>query len=156
MQLCRGWFTASNQQLARALFAGGVDGERQGNQTNIEPEILAGDVCAIQKERRAGSTCADNLREPGQTRRDIPAKVVVKGRPSQSPHVGFGERARTNRAHVSAQHVDELRELVQARVAQDPSDASDPAIPHRPELEDGESTPPLTKPILVKENRSPI
>ncbi len=44
------WSGAPNQQLARALFAEGVDRERQGNQTNVEPEILAGDVCAIQKE----------------------------------------------------------------------------------------------------------
>lgn len=69
--------SAPNQQLTGALLTEGVDGERQDNQANVEPEILAGDVSAIQKERCTGRTWANHLRQPRQTRRDAPAKVAA-------------------------------------------------------------------------------
>src|SRR5439155_26268171 len=73
------------------------------------------------------------------------------------PHIYVrDQRERSYAALVSAQNVDELRELVEARLAQQPADPRDPAVPHRAELQDGERPPPPADALLAEQNRPSI
>src|SRR5919197_4816194 len=46
-------------------------------------------------------------------------------------------RPRTDQAHLAAQHVDELRELVQARAAEEAPEPGDPRVVRHPEVRPG-------------------
>ena len=70
--------------------------------------------------------------------------------------IGCGHRSRADRAQLSAQDVDELRQLVEPRGAQQPADTGDPPVPHRSELEDLERPPPSPQPNLSKEHRPSV
>src|SRR5262245_31595155 len=118
----------AHEELPHALFAERVDRKRQGDQPRIEPDALAGNVAAIEEQRGARRGRADDLRQAGETGPDAKAIVVAGRAPAQSGGVGGGQRTRADGAHLTAQHVDELRQLVEAGAAQDASDTGDPAV----------------------------
>jgi hypothetical protein len=59
-------------------------------------------------------------------------------------------------AQLTAKHVDELRQLVEASGAQQSADRGHVFISHRAELEDGERPPSAPKPCLAEQQRPPV
>src|SRR5207247_3315985 len=83
-------------------------------------------------------------------------EIVAWRTPAQSRDVGFGEGTGADRAHVTAQHVDELRQLVETGGAEHAPDACDTAVSHRAEFEDCERPSFFAEAYLSKEKRRPI
>ena len=68
----------------------------------------------------------------------------------------MGQRARADGAHLAAQDVDELRQLVEPRRSQDAAGARDAAVAHRSKLQDREAAPASTEPLLTEKERKAI
>jgi hypothetical protein len=97
-----------------------------------------------------------HLREARQSRRDAPAEIACGIHPSQLPDIGFHQRPRPYGTQFPHEHVDELRQLIEARGAQQPADGGHLLIPHRAELEDRERTPSAAEPRLAEQEGPPV
>src|SRR5688572_17552808 len=145
--------------LPRAAQA---DPERQKYQSEIEPERSALDVDEIVAELLTPRHVARrvDLRDPGEARLHagacvIPRNLLHRDDASIAGGVDLAgtQRARADEAHVAAEDVHELRELVHRGGAQEPPGSRHARVPldrlhrsplplrirnHGPELEDGE------------------
>src|SRR5688572_28247497 len=99
---------------------------------------------------------AKELRQPGETRAAGPAEIERAIAPAKPDDVIQRQRPRTDRAHVAAQHVDELRELVEASGAQDAAGPRDLPVAHRSELQDVERPAAMAHPLLTKQDRRTV
>src|SRR6185503_1027506 len=93
---------------------------------DVRPERPVDDVEVVERDHvLERDTGAEDLPRAGHTRRQVETAAVPAG------HLLVlvdDERARTDQAHLAAQHVDELRELVERRPPQEPPDARDPRV----------------------------
>ena len=103
---------------------------------------------------RGGGT--HDLREPRQAWRDAPSEVVARRQPSEPRHIRPGQRPRTDGAHVAPEDVHELRQLVEAGRAKEPSHARDMAVAHGAEFQNGEEPPIAAVARLTEEDRAAI
>src|SRR4051812_28411032 len=98
----------------------------------------------------------ENLGGSGEARPAGPAEGGSIARPAKTPHVGLGERPRTDGAHLARQDIEELRDLVEPGCAKQRADARRPTVAHRPDLENGKRTPPIPEARLAKQHRAAI
>src|SRR5690242_5851806 len=147
----------------------------QNENPQVEPEAPVLDVPKVtidplfhQLELGGLSAEAVDLRPTGQARLHMLTKGVVGDEFGVPVVMGNGMRPRTDQRHVSSQHIDELRQLVDARGAQDATDASDAGIVfaglldhaavfehvHGAKLEDRELARVKSLPALTEDDRS--
>jgi hypothetical protein len=96
------------------------------------------------------------------------ALLIIRNLAAQAARQRRDARPAVRQAHLSAQNVDELRNLVDARLAHEATDPRDPRIvglrplrlavalgvdPHRTKLDDPEDSPVLPDPLLKVEDR---
>src|SRR4029079_4751833 len=133
--------------------------DRVNEDAQVEPEAPILDVPKVaidpllhQLETGGFSAETIDLSPAGQAGLHVLPECVIGDELGVPVIVGYGMRSRTNDRHIAAQHVHELRQLVDAGGAQDCPDARDAWIPalrltnyvavfqyvHRAELEDGE------------------
>src|SRR6266487_2606442 len=103
-----------DQEPPRATLAERSDRKGQRDEPKVECQARVGDVAAIEMERLAGRAGADDLRQPGEAGTYGPAKIKLRRRPAQPPHVDLRQRTRADRTQLAAQDVDELWKLVEA------------------------------------------
>jgi len=97
-----------------------------------------------------------HLRQARQSRPDAPPEIARRIGPTQPPDVGLHQRPGPDGAQFPAKHVDELRQLIEARGAQQPPDDGHVLITHRAELEDRERTPSAAEPCLAEQQGPPV
>ena len=76
--------------------------------------------------------------------------------PAETPDVGARQRARSHQGHLAAQHVHELRELVQTEVPQHRTEGGDLSVGHGPQLDDLKRAAPAPEALLAKEHRRAV
>src|SRR5690606_1092070 len=144
------------QPRADAPFADDADHGRRGEDAQIEREATIADVRHVQEPREALAAAGVELREPDDARPHAPAdvvRVVVPAEPSDSL---AGQGPRADEAHLAPQHVDELRQLVEAGLTQPASRPGRHAVAHRAELVDAERLPVGTDAGLREQHRSAV
>jgi len=109
---------------------------------------------ARQRSPRAGARI--QLGEPGHTRASAEAGSGAALIPTQANHILFRQWSRSDATHFATQHVDELRQLIDARRAQPIADARDFAVLHGSEFVDGEGPHAATQPGLSKQDRASV
>jgi hypothetical protein len=98
----------------------------------------------------------DELRQPREPWAARPAKVELGSAPAESGDVVGGERPRPDGAHVAAKNVEELRQLIEACGAEQPSHPRDPAGAHRSELQDVKRSALVPEAFLPKDHRPTV
>jgi hypothetical protein len=111
---------------------------------------------AIQREGVAVHGRPHQLRETGEPGPYGPAEIESRCVPAKPRNVGGRQRPRAHGAHLAAQDVDELRNLVEAGRAQQPADARHAPVAHRAELQHLKRAAPEAHALLAKQHRPPI
>ena len=125
---------AAPQPLPNPGLAESVDGERPRYELTVERGTPAAGVESIQCQGVVIGASADELRHSRQPGSARPAKVELATAPAETGDVVGCERPRPHRAHVTPKDIDELRQFIEARGAEQPSDSRDPAVAHRSEF----------------------
>ncbi len=90
---------------------------RYEDDAEIAAEPADAHVATVQEPRYARAAPGVDLSEADDTGANAPAHGMTLRRPCEAHDVGPRQRPRPDEAHVAAQHVDELRQLVEARGA---------------------------------------
>ena len=134
----------------------GIDSEGPGNESTVERRAPSSGVDSIHCQGVVIRASPDELRQPREPGAARPAKVELGPAPAETGDVVGCQRPRPDRAHVAAKNIDELRQLIEARGAEQPSHPRDPAGAHRSELQDVERAAPVPDPFLPKDHRPTV
>jgi hypothetical protein len=134
----------------------GIDSEGPGNELTVERRAPSSGVDSIHCQGVVIRASPDELRQPREPGAARPAKVELGPAPAETGDVVGCKRPRPDRAHVAAKNIDELRQLIEARGAEQPSHPCDPAGAHRSELQDVERAALVPDPFLPKDHRPTV
>src|SRR6185503_2171018 len=146
---------APEQEAPRARLSERVDHERHRDDPGVEGQRLPLCVAPIQREPLGGRSRRE-LGEAGEAGRERPARRGVIVEPAVAQRVLARHRSRPDGAEIAAQDVEELRQLVEAGRAQQPSRARHALVAHGAELEDLERLLQTPEPPLPEEQRPSV
>src|SRR6185295_4554202 len=137
-------------------LAGDIHGERQRDQAQVEHQTLTLQVQPVEPPRGTRRRPGQQLRQPGDARVRREPPVMRRVVPAEPLDVLLSQRSRSDDAHFTSQHIDELRKLVDAGATQPASDTRDPLLAHAAQLEDREDVTLASDPRLREERRTAV
>ena len=144
------------QPPLNARLAERVDGKRPCNESTIAPQAPAIRMDAIEREGPMVLADARELGKASEAGAARPAEVDVRSVPTEAGDIVRGQRPRTDRAHLAAKNVDELRQLVEAGGTKQTPHPRDPPVAHRSEFENVERPPAVADALLPEQDGAAV
>ena len=119
-------------------------------------QILALQVQPVQSSCSTQGRPGKQLRQAGDSRvgREPPVMRLIV--PTEPLDILLSQRPRPDHAHFTSQHIDELRQLVDAGAAEPATDPGDVLLAHAAELEDRKRLALAPDSRLCKERRAAV